>query len=145
MRVGKVKLLGRCMTLFIAIAQCTKCTVTICKVVGSSDLTFGSGSLLGSMSLLALEAFTFAFVAYGAVRTWDGRFSAQRSSDWTLGLASFIAPTFNITAHFSGALPGFVVHKNFMAFHCFITVILAMMLPPAHALMHWAIASPAYV
>ena len=145
MRVGKVKLLGRCMTLFIAIAQCTKCTVTICKVVGSSDLTFGSGSLLGSMSLLILEAGTFAFVAYGAIRTWNGHFSPQRTSDWTVGLASFIAPVFNITAHFSGALPGFIENKNFLAFHCFVTVMVATMLPPAHALMHWVVTSPAYV
>ena len=136
------KLFWRPLVLFLAIAHGAKCTLNVAK--GMTSLASGSGPLFGSVMLLLLEACTLAYVAYGALQMWLHRFSPQRSSDWLLGW-SFIVLVFNFTAHFSGAMPGFLGDKSFLAYAIGSSLAIAMLLPPAHALAHWAVASPSIV
>lgn len=96
---------------------------------------------VGNITLLVLEP---PYVAYGALQLWRHRFSTQHASDWLLGW-SFIALVFNFTAHFSGVLSGFLLDKSFLAYTIRSSLAVAMLLPPEHAMAHWAIASPAIV
>ena len=135
-------LFWRPLVLFLAVAHGAKCTLNVAK--GVTSLASGSGPLLGGAMLLLLEACTLAYVAYGALQLWIHRFTPQHAYDWLLGW-SFIALFFHFTAHFSGALPGFIEDKSFLVYTIGSSLVTAMLLPPAHALANWVVAAPAIV
>ena len=140
---GKENAFVRSLMLFIAIAYNAKSAGSVAK--GLIALASGSGPLLGNMVFVLLEICNLVYVAYGARQTWTRRFSPQRSADWHLGWSAGFAPAFSLTAHYSGALPGFILRTGFLPLHAFMCIIVATALPPAHALTHWAVTSPAFV
>ena len=140
-RIGKDNVFVRSLLLFISFAYTTKCASSVVK--GLVALASGTGPLIGCLVFVLLETSNFVYVAYGARQAWNRTFSPQRSADWTLGWSAFFGPASFLTAHYSGALPGFILHPNFLAIHAWVSLIAATVLPPAHALTHWAISSPA--
>lgn len=92
-----------------------------------------------------LESGATVFLSYGAIQTWVRRFTPQRTADWLLAWSAIIIPASNLASHYSGALKGFILNKSFLAYHSWMSFAAAVLMPPAHGLVHWTMASPAFV
>ena len=130
----------RYLALFCVLAQCAKCIGSMAK--GLHSLGIAAGSVFGNTALVLVEACHLAVMAYAIPRGWS---TPQLAADWLLAISAASSYAFNFTAHYSGTLVGFIVKKNFLAYHSWLSIMVAMMAPPAHAFTHWAITCPAFM
>ena len=130
----------RYLALFLLLAQCAKCIVSVSK--GLHSLRAAMGSVQGNLALVLVEACNLAIMVYAMPQGWN---TPQLAADWLLSISASSVYTSNFTAHYSGTLVGFIVSKNWLAYQSCIAILVAILAPPAHAFTHWTIACPAFM
>ena len=130
------------MNLFIASILSSKGIQRIVSVLGSSSSSTDAWSRCWAIAFTITTASSACHSLYLLHATWTGRLTPAQHADWRLFQIACIVPLTNVLGCLS--LPSFLISKHWTAYLVAMMVIgnVLQQLPPAQALVHWAIKAP---
>ena len=125
------------MNLFISSILSSKGIKRILSVLSGDNVD--AWSLFWGIAFTAATALSACNCLYLLRATWKGRLSPAQQADWRLFQMACLVPLINVLGCL--ALPSFLVSKHWTAYLVAMMVIGEVLhqLPPAQALVHWAI------